>query len=157
MERISKKFQKFYGWKLEDKETRISRQDFMHENSVSIMQMTAYEEAYQKPPEVDLPEQIRVQDKSLYDASLKENATYGMKTLWYTRHQLLIHKTEQKVIFELSADEHRRIRAEGQQRLQDEVGGRTGGNGGVFSGVQGMHLLPKEVCVDNQQEHSEEG
>lgn len=67
---------------------------------------------------------------------------------------LLTEKSEVDIKIGLSADEHRRVREEGQRRLQEALDGGAGGTGGLLSRVQGVHIFSEEVCMDNQQEHS---
>ena len=119
MERISKKFQKFYDWKLEDKDTRISRNDFIKENHLSIKQIAEYEATYEKPPDISLEEQITIMDKELFEAARKPSAIAQMKQLWYTRHGLLIQKSVE-IKVNLDADEYARLDSEAERELREE-------------------------------------
>ena len=119
MERISKKFQKFYDWMLEDKDTRISRNDFIKENHLSIKQIAEYEATYEKPPDISLEEQITIMDKELFEAARKPSAIAQMKQLWYTRHGLLIQKSVE-IKVNLDADEYARLDSEAERELREE-------------------------------------
>lgn len=70
----------------------------------------------QTAEEFELAERTKVMDETLYKEATKPNASWQKKKLWYTRYGLLIEKKETIHKVEITADDHIRIRKEGQKR-----------------------------------------
>jgi len=92
-------------------------------------------------------------DRALLRAVQSGNAQ-ALRTFYQLLNRLT-DKSEVELKIGLSAEEHRRIKRERDRRLQEELGKRASGTGSLLGGIQGVHILSEEVCLDNQQEHSE--
>ena len=93
-------------------------------------------------------------DQALLRAVQKGNAQ-AIRTFYQLLNRLT-DKSEVEVKIGLSAEEHRRIKREGDRRLQGELGERASRTGSLLGRIQGVHILSEEVCLDNQSEHSQE-
>lgn len=143
MGRPNLKFQKVYNWYCEPAETRCSRQMIQRQAGIDFNQLNEFLEKIREAESIDIAEQTRQMDASLFQDALASK-TSKMKELWYVRWNLLVHKSEQTHIFELSGDDHSRIRNEAKRRVS-EVSGGTDGTGNLLTEST---VLPEEIRED---------
>ncbi len=128
MERLSEKYQIYREWRGVDKKTRISRQEFMHLNHVSITQMSAYEDEFDKGNGgLDIT-QLSHEDKcKLWDKLVADILTHPKHYTSKDREMvgkalgLLVEKTENKNInIDLTGDQYADIEREAKRRNLEE-------------------------------------
>lgn len=119
-------YQKWYDWEISPLEERQppTQKELARELGCTEQTLINWRKKLTETVPLDLEARIQRMDDSLYNDAMKTGATAKMKELWYKRFGLLVDKSEQKVKFELTADEHFSIREEARRRIS-EVSGRA--------------------------------